>query len=199
MNHNMKSTLKDIGKFFLVFAFSYALLLPFWLKAEGVYNSILVESVINIFNWYFDFKFDSLNHTVSKFDYLLSTEALYENINFQWNLKFRVDLITYNIPMTLSAVIALLALKVKEKKEYFLLLHVIFLLVLLHTVTVYALALGGLVGVANMSELMRTYLQEHTMLLSQYNSVITFLVQYGIRFEPFLMMIYIWIMLEKKK
>lgn len=159
---------------------------------------------MNFFTWYFDFHVDSLDSNGKRFTYLLSdARTLYNQFNepfhFQYSLSFALDIITYNIPMTLSAVLALIITQAKSKLDYLLLIHVIVLLILLHCITIYFVVLGATIDLAYSKKLLQAYLQEHTLLIHDRGYIKLFLVQYGIRFEPFLMMVYTWFKMHSRR
>ncbi len=204
MNKNLNSIGKEIGKIFLFFVLFYAVVLYLWLQFQTNYNIIIADTMIYFFNWAFDFKTTDVETDGSIFKYFLAnTKNIYNElgqaITFEWTLKFNVALITCNMPMTLSAVMALVFAKKQRKLDYLLILHVVLILIAFHLVTIFFSAINLIAKMFAVHTLVQNYFAETSLLSYDYSDLVIFLNDYGVRFEPFLMMVYVWILMKKVK
>jgi len=204
MNKNLKSIGKEIGKIFLFFVLFYAVVLYLWLQFQTNYNIIIADTMMSFFNWAFDFKTTDLKADGFSFKYFLAnTKIIYNKlgqaITFEWTLKFNLALITCNMPMTLSAVMALVVAKSRKKWDYLLILHVVLILIAFHFVTIFIIAMALIAKIVATNTLVNLYFADTTILSFDHTNFVMFLSVYGVRFEPFLMMAYVWILMKKVK
>lgn len=189
---------KEIIKIFVLFVLFYALLLFVWLNIKTDYNLLVMETVLKLFNGYFGFQTLDIQ-TGKTFISTLTNNEMLSTLNLKMDLKIQVDPISANIPMSLAATLALIVTKSQHKWDYLYVVHVLLLLFMLHFTTVYVQALNVLGRGFISNEGLAFYLQEHTLLTYDFNYLAKFLTAYLYRFEPFLMMLYVWLRLHYRK
>ena len=198
MNKNSKSITKEILKIFLFFILFYGVILYMWLEVRSHYNLLLSDSMIGLFTWYFDFNILGSEVDGMVFQYFIEdTKTFYTQegkaLIMNMGMKLNPMTISYNIPMTLSAVMAIIVVKGQKKMDYLLLVYVLILLIILHFITIYFLLLTGITTlVLHNSMFMELFQKEHLVWYDEYKYIFQFLKDYAIRFEPFLMMFYVW-------
>ena len=197
MNKNSESITKEIVKIFLLFILFYWIILYVWLEVQSYYNILLSDSMIGLFTWYFDFNILSSEVDGMVFQYFIEDTKIFymeegKSLIMNMGIKLNPMDISYNIPMTLSAVMAIIVVKGQKKIDYLLLIYVSILLILLHFITIYFLLLTGTTKlVLQNSMFMEFFQKEHLVCYDEYQYIFKFLREYAIRFEPFLMMFYV--------
>jgi hypothetical protein len=190
---------REIAKIFLLFVLFYALILFVWLHIKTDYNLLVMESVLKLFNGYFGFITTDLQIDDTLYISTLSNSEMLEKLSVEMHLKINISAISANIPMSLAATLALIVAKGSTKRDYLYILHVFGLLFMLHFTTVYVQSLNVLSKGFISNEVLAFYLQAHTLLTYDFNYLAKFLANYVYRFEPFLMMLYVWLRLHYRK
>jgi hypothetical protein len=196
----------ELKRLFLVFVLFVALYVPIllgWLKVDRVYESFVTDSVMHVIGNEFDLSIKERHVRKEKgsdsYTYaLLSNPFTYKNQTGQLLSDFTISpaTITANIPMSLAASLAILVLFKRKKADFWLFGQVIVLLFLLHLGSIYSVAKTTMYGVYTHIEMMGIYWSGHSFWLSDYAFISDFLSKYASRFEPFLMMIYIFVRLR---
>ncbi len=201
MTLNQKPLAKEIGKTLIYFAVLYGIILYTWLHIEIYYNSILTQSVMNLFAWNFDFRVLRFDTNGSHFGFdLISNQSFHnefkELFHYTWGLQHELTHVTYNIPMSLSATLAIIMSQSKNKKDYIIIVHILLLLISLHFLILFLESVTIATHIARTNPIMAEILSHNSFLLNDYRYFVKFLVKYGLIFEPYLMMIYVWVMLK---
>ena len=146
MKANLKSSLSEVAEFFIHFIMFYASFLYIWLTYEVHYNYFMLQNAMSIFMWQFDFELVKIN-TIDKhsLNFFFSNDYFEKMRVTLAPFKLSTSVITYNIPMTLSATVALIIVKSRKKLDYLLIVYVFIMLMLLHLLTLYISSIGSFV------------------------------------------------------
>lgn len=158
----------------------------------------MLQNAMSIFMWQFDFELVKINiidkHSLNFFfsnDYFEKMRVTLAPF------KLTTSVITYNIPMTLSATVALIIVKSRKKLDYLLIVYVFIILMLLHLLTLYISSVGSFVKASFTQPILADYISGYSIVLDDYKYLGRFLIHYAIRFEPFMMMVFVWYFLQK--
>jgi len=199
----LNKALKEVGEFFIHFIIFYASFLYIWLTYEHLYNHFVLQSGMKLYAWHIDLDIISTK-VIDKFriEFMLTNEYFKSLGAPPTPFIPYASSITFNIPMTLAGVVALLIMQGKSLKDYLLILHVLLLLFMVHFLFIYIYAIGNIVKASQVQPILEQYLATYPMVFddaSYYESITIFIRLYMVRFEPFVMMIYVWIFLKNDK
>ena len=198
---NRRSLLKLFG-FFLLF---YALALPLWLGLKTPYQNIVNTVSFKAAAWVYDIK---LLHSQIQSDgktvmtatnrYISVLDGKDNGVVFDALLD--IDAITFNVPMTLALILAIVTVMNASRKER---LDAVFngmiLLIVLHFLTMFVISLSIIIGTTEQSKALAFYLQHKWMPKELLINLGSLLSSYAARFEPFLIAIFVWWQLNTQK
>ena len=198
MKPKLKSSLSEVAEFFIHFIMFYASFLYIWLNYEGYYNYFMLQNAMSIFMWQFDFELVKITTIDTHSLNFFFTNDYFEKMRVNLApFKLSTTVITYNIPMTLSATVALIIVKSRRKLDYLLIVYVFIMLMLLHLFTLYISSVGSFVKASFTQSILSDYISRYSMVLDDYKYIGRFLIHYAIRFEPFMMMVFVWYFLQR--
>jgi len=201
MQTDHKMHLKQVGKIALTFVLVYPFILFAWLEVQVFYNTFIVQSIMSLVDLYFPFTVTLVEHTEKHFDFLIVDTLTMQGQELSYKAKMELDTsnITFNVPMTLSAVLALIIQLRRSVADFWILLQVVVILMGLHFITIGFLPLYDLYQAMQVNDMMKEYLKDYATPLHDYTYIQNFLIAYGVRFEPFLMMVFTWFRLQASK
>ncbi len=190
-----RKLLKLFG-FFLLF---YAIVLPLWLSLKAPYQQVVNTIAFKTAGWCYDIK---LLHSRLQPDgtTVMTAANRYTAVgyggkdnNVIFDALLDIDAITFNVPMTLALVLAILAvMKTTRKEKFDALFNASALLIGLHFLTMFIITLSIIISTADQSENLALYLQHKWMPKALLVNVGTLLSAYAARFEPFLIALFVW-------
>lgn len=190
-----RKLLKLFG-FFLLF---YAIVLPLWLGLKAPYQQVVNTVAFKTAGWFYDIK---LLHTQLQPDgtTVMTAANRYTSIgyggkdnNVIFDALLDIDAITFNVPMTLALVLAILTVMPTSRKEKFdAMLNAMVLLVLLHFITMVVISLSIIISTTDQSQNLALYLQHKWMPKELLVNLGSLLSAYAARFEPFLIALFVW-------
>ena len=201
----MKKSLlhNKIVKILLYFLLSFTLLLPVWLQINTSYNHFITNITFHAAALKYEFKVTktvlknreitfSINNTTPIKDFRGVERVIDADITLD------TSSITFNVPMTLSLLLALtLTFSGSIKEKSYLLLKSMGLLLLLHVITILIISVSTLIQSAYNLQLMQFYLNRFYLPQEFIFNLASILNSYASRFEPFLLAIFMWWMLQK--
>jgi hypothetical protein len=203
MFQDMKNS-KTILKFFAIFIVAYALFLPSWLFIKNPYNRAITESAFAISSWKYDLhvSHSEMSGRELLFSVSNTTPILGENgksRDFIIDLSFDIESVTFNVPMTLSLIMALIFTFGHSLKENIRLLLIgLGALLTLHIVTLIVISTSLFAGAMSSSPVVHFYLSRFYMPEAILENLGMILNSYAARFEPFLIAILVWWQLSLK-
>ena len=199
----LNKALKEVGEFFIHFVLYYASFLYIWLTYEHLYNHFVLESAMGLYAWHIDMDIVA-TQVIDKFkiEFMLSNEYFRSLGAPPSPFTPYANSITFNIPMTLAGVVALIIMRGKSYKDYLLIVHVLLLLFMVHFIYIYTYAIGNIVKASEVQPILQQYLAQFSLIFkdaSYYEMISIFIRLYVVRFEPFIMMVYVWGFLKSSK
>ncbi len=197
---NRSSVLKLFGFFVL----AYAIFLPSWLLIKDSYNRTVTELSFRGAAWKYDLHVthSSMNGRDITFSISNSTPILGPKgmmKPFIIDLSLDVESVTFNVPMTLSLITALiLTFGGTGREKLRLALLGMGALLTLHLITLSVIAASLFAGTTETSPLMQFYLSRFALPVTFLENLGMLLNSYAARFEPFLIAILIWWQLSSK-
>jgi hypothetical protein len=193
---------KIILKFFAVFIIAYAIFLPSWLVIKDPYNRAITEIAFAISSWKYDLhvsdskmKAREMTFSVSNTTPILDRRG--KSLNFTIDLSFDIESVTFNIPMTLSLITALiLTFGASLKENLRLILIGLSALLALHVITLIVISTSLFAGATLSSQIVHFYLSRFSMPIELLENLGMILNSYAARFEPFLIAILVWWQLQ---
>ncbi|MEA3523776.1 MAG: hypothetical protein U9R50_12490 [Campylobacterota bacterium] len=193
---------KIILKFFGIFILAYAIFLPTWLIVKNPYNRAITEVSFALSSWKYDLhvsqstmKGREMTFTVSNTIPILDARG--NNKGFFIDLSFDIESVTFNIPMTLSLLSALiLSFGISAKENIRLTLVGMGALLALHIVTLIVISISLFAGAAQSSQVVHFYLSRFSLPMDVLDNLGMILNSYAARFEPFLIAIIVWWQLQ---
>lgn len=190
-----RKLLKLFG-FFLLF---YAIVLPLWLGLKAPYQQVVNTVAFKTAGWCYDIK---LLHSQLQPDgtTVMTAANRYASVGYGgkdtsvvFDALLDIDAITFNVPMTLALVLAILAVMQTTRKEKFdALFNASALLIGLHFLTMFIISLSIIINTADQSENLALYLQHKWMPKTLLVNLGSLLSAYAARFEPFLIALFVW-------
>ena len=175
---------KIILKFFAVFILAYAVFLPSWLVIKNPYNRAVTEVAFALSSWKYDLHVSDskmedreLIFSVSNTTPIIDRRG--KSKNFIIDLSFNIESVTFNIPMTLSLVIALIFTFGASMKENIRFACIGFAALLaLHIITLIVISTSLFAGAMGSSQIVHFYLNRFTLpidLLENLGMILKFL------------------------
>ncbi len=195
---------KTILKFFAIFIVAYAVFLPSWLVVKNPYNRAITEVAFEISSWKYDLhvsdskmKGREMTFSVENSTPILSRYG--KNSNFIIDLSFDVESVTFNVPMTLSLIFALIFTFGVSLRDNLRLISVgLIALLTLHVITLVVISTSLFAGSMESSRVVQFYLSRYTLPIKLLENLGMILNSYAARFEPFLIAIIVWWQLKLK-
>ncbi len=187
---------------FLYFLVSFALILPLWLQVNRFYNHTLTNIVFHLAALKYELTITQTAIKDNEITFSLTNTTAIKDFNdrirtIDAHVTLDTGSVTFNVPMTLSLLLALtLSFRAPRQKKAALILKSMTLLLLLHLVTLYVIALSTLIQSAGNSTLMHFYLNRFYLPQELIFNTASMLNSYAARFEPFLLAIFVWWMLQ---
>jgi uncharacterized membrane protein YfbV (UPF0208 family) len=191
-------------KFFAIFILSYALFLSTWLVIKNPYNRAITEISFALSTWKYDLHVKESSMQGREMTFSVSNTIPMMGPRgamapFIIDLTFDIESVTFNIPMTLSllaAIIFTLGGSIKEKLR----LSAIGMgaLFALHVITLIVISISLFAGSTSNSAVVHFYLSRFSMPLEFLENFGMILNSYAVRFEPFLIAILVWWQLEAR-
>ncbi len=202
----MKQLLHNkIFAIFLYFLVSFSLVLPLWLQINNAYNHALSNIVFHMAALKYELNITQTNINGSEIQFHIRNSTPIKDFRNQLrvidaNIMLDTSSITFNVPMTLSLLLALaFSFRAPRPKKVALIVKSMLLLFLLHCVTLYAIALSTLIQSTESSSLMHFYLNRFYLPKEFIFNTASLLNSYAARFEPFLLAIFVWWQLQQIK
>ncbi len=191
---NRSSVLKLFGLFVL----AYAIFLPSWLVLKNPYNRFVTELSFRAAAWKYDLHVTQstmhgreITFSISNSTPILGPRGMMAP--FVMDLSLDVESVTFNVPMTLSLLTALIFTFGGARREKIRLALIgMGALVALHLVTLSVIAVSLFAGTTETSPLLQFYLSRFTLPVTLLENLGMLLNSYAARFEPFLIAILLW-------
>ncbi|MFA6136689.1 MAG: hypothetical protein WC667_01250 [Sulfurimonas sp.] len=195
---------REILKTFLYFVVVYALTIYAWMHFKIVYEVVLVKSVMEFFAFTFDQTINKINYVNGMFSVYMNSNMLFldamkKPLTLTWTMGHNLNHIIYNFPMSLAATMALILGRYNTKRDLLLIFHVMALVILLHATILFFESVVIAADDMKSNPMVQTALEQYTLMHIDYKYILFFLVKYGLQFEPFLMLIYVWTLLSIRK
>ncbi len=189
--------------FFLLF---YLICLAMWLSLKAPYQSVINTVAFKTSAWIYDIKMLNIEQLSDQTTLITATNS-YASIDLDgkdsrvvFDITLDIDAITFNVPMTLALLLAIITtLKTTKKQKVDALINGMALLAALHFVTMFIVCISLIIGVAEQSDALSTYLQHRWMPRELLINLGSFLSSYAARFEPFLIAVLIWWSIKSKE
>ncbi|MDO8455194.1 MAG: hypothetical protein Q7S59_11535 [Sulfurimonas sp.] len=195
---------REILKTFLYFVFIYALTIYAWMHFKIIYEVILVKSVMEFFAFMFEQTLHKINYVNGVFSVYMNSnmpflDAVKKPLTLTWTMGHNLNPIIYNFPMSLAATMALIFGRYNTKRDFLLIFHVMVLVVLLHATILFFESVVIAADNMKSNPMMHVALEQYMLMHIDYKYILFFLVKYGLQFEPFIMLIYVWTLLSVRK
>ena len=198
MNTSLRAK-HNLLKLFGFFLLYYALALPLWLGLKTPYQNVINTVSFKAAAWIYDIRLlhsnlqsDGTTVMTATNDYLsLTLDGRDNRVVFDTQLD--IDAITFNVPMTLALILAIVTVMKAGKKDRFdAVFNGMILLVILHLLTMFVISLSVIIATTEQSKALAFYLQHRWMPKAFLINLGTLLSTYAARFEPFLIAIFVW-------
>ncbi|MBN2896018.1 MAG: hypothetical protein JXK05_09045 [Campylobacterales bacterium] len=190
----LKSTLRLFG----VFILAYALILPSWLLVKEGYNRLITESAFRAAAWKYDLhvthaamKNREMTFTLSNTIAMMGPKGMMTP--FEIDLSLDVESVTFNVPMTLALLCALIVTFATLRKTA-LRASLIGLgaLLALHLLTLSVIAASLFAGTTTSNPMLHFYFSRFFLPIELLENLGMLLNSYAARFEPFLIAVLVW-------
>jgi hypothetical protein len=200
----MKHTLlrNQIVKLILYFALSFTLILPLWLQVNTSYNHFITNISFHIAALKYEFHVTKTLTNKKEITFSIKNSMPIKDFRgverfIDADITLDTSSVTFNVPMTLSLLLALtFAFKGVIKEKVRLILKSMTLLLILHVITLLIISISTLIQSAYGSQLMQFYLNRFYLPQEFIFNLASILNSYASRFEPFLLAIFTWWMLQ---
>lgn len=193
---------KTVLKFFAIFIIAYALFLPSWLVVKNPYNRAITEIAFALSSWKYDLHVSKSSMVGREMTFSVSNSipilgAQGKRQDFIIDLSFDIESVTFNIPMTLSLLSALiLTFGLSLKENLRLTLIGMGSLLALHIITLVVISISLFAGATESAQVVHFYLSRFTLPINLLENLGMILNSYAARFEPFLIAILVWWQLQ---
>jgi hypothetical protein len=193
---------KTVLKFFAIFIIAYAIFLPSWLVVKNPYNRAITEVAFAISSWKYDLHVSESKMVGREMTFSVSNSipilgARGKSQNFIIDLSFDIESVTFNIPMTLSLLSALiLSFGLSLKENLRLTLIGMGALLALHVITLIVISISLFAGATESAAIVHFYLSRFSLPINLLENLGMILNSYAARFEPFLIAILVWWQLQ---
>ncbi len=197
----MKNRLLKILLYFLF------LLLPIvfgWNYLKTYYNFFVSNTAFALSAKYYDLAIIQTTTKGKEIRFTIKNGVPLRDINgkshdFELEVSLDMEAVTFNVPLTLSILLAiLLSVKLPLKKRWEILYTGVLLLFLLHFASMLLFSLCTIAPVANLNPYIHFYLSQHYLAGNILCTIKDFLINYAARFEPFLIAFYAWWEVERR-
>ncbi|MEA2111128.1 MAG: hypothetical protein U9P71_03660 [Campylobacterota bacterium] len=200
----MKKSLlhNKIVKIALYFLLSFALILPVWLQVNNHYNHFITNMMFHVTALKYEFNITKTSVKESEITFTIKNNTPIKDFrdverSIDADVLLDTSSVTFNVPMTLALLLALaLSFSATLKEKSTLLLKSMSLLILLHVITILIISVSTLIQSAYSSQLMQFYLNRFYLPQEFIFNFASILNSYASRFEPFLLAIFMWWMLQ---
>lgn len=190
--------LKSALRLFGVFILAYALLLPSWLLIKDGYNRLITETAFRAAAWKYDLhvthstmKGREMTFTLSNTIAMMGPKGMMAP--FEIDLSLDVESVTFNVPMTLSLLCALI---VTFAAVYNTALRASLIglgaLLGLHLITLGVIAASLFAGTTTSNPMLHFYFSRFYLPIELLENLGMLLNSYAARFEPFLIAVLVW-------
>lgn len=198
-----QNPIRQILKLFGLFLLFYALSLPLWLGMKDLYQELTAPMMFNLAGWVYDLQVSppQMHEGILLFSvknkYVLIDQH-FKDIGFIFDVQLQVDAITFNVPMTLALMLALVFgyNKREEIKRADLVTNGLLALLLLHLVTFFIVSVSLIFSTVELAENVSYYFKDSFMPREFVVNLGSLLSTYAARFEPFLIALYVWYQLK---
>ena len=198
----MKTRVVKIFLYFLIFLIPSVFL---WININQHYNRFISLSAFSITARYYDLTIESIEekegYIIFKIKNALPMQDLYgKGRDFEMEISLDMEAVTFNIPMTVSILLAiLLASNLGWKKRWEIFYTGLLLLFLLHMASMLLYSLCAIKEIAqNSGPYVAYYINRHLTAPHILCVLKDFLINYAARFEPFLIALYAWVEIKKR-
>jgi hypothetical protein len=195
-----------VAKIFIYFLLMLFPSLILWSNIKYHYNYFLSSSVFYFVAKYYDLEIRSVDIKDKEILFEIKNKIPFKDLggvkrDFEMKLSLYIEAMTFNLPMTFSILIAIcLALSTNLKRKFKVFFIGIILLFFLHLITMGFFVFCIIKEVAKDSNAYVVYyLSQHLIANDMVCVIKDFLINYAIRFEPFLIAFFAWIELRNKK
>ncbi len=202
----MKTLLRNkILVIFLYFLGSFALILPLWLHINTAYNHTLSNIAFHLAALKYEFHITKTDIHGKEIVFHIQNSTPIKDFRereriINANITLDAASVTFNVPMTLALLLSLaLSFQAPRRHKIALVAKSMLLLFLLHLLTLYIIALSTLIQSSDNSALMHFYLNRFYLPQEFIFNFASMLNGYAARFEPFLLGIFVWWMLQNMK
>ncbi|MEA1918974.1 MAG: hypothetical protein U9N52_03980 [Campylobacterota bacterium] len=193
---------KTALKFFALFIIAYALFLSIWLLIKDPYNRAVTELSFALSTWKYDLHVKEssmhgreMTFSVSNTTPMMGLKGIMKP--FIIDISFDIESVTFNIPMTLSLLTALIITFGGSFREKMRLVAIgMGALFALHVITLIVISISLFAGTKGSSPMVHFYLNRFWMPLDLLETLGMILNAYAARFEPFLIAILVWWQLQ---
>ncbi len=190
--------LKSALRLFGVFILAYAVILPSWLLVKDGYNRFATESAFRVAAWKYDLHVThstmngrEMTFTLSNTIPMMGPKGMMAP--FEIDLSLDIESVTFNVPMTLSLLCALL-LTFTTLQKAALRASIIGLgaLLGLHLLTLSVIAASLFAGTTTSNPVLHFYFSRFFLPIELLENLGMLLNSYAARFEPFLIAVLVW-------
>ena len=195
----MRLPTRKLLQLFGLFLLFYALALPLWLGLKAPYQQVVNTVAFKTAGWLYDIRLMQ-SKTLPDGTTVMTATNRYASVGFDgkdnrvvFDANLDIDAITFNVPMTLALVLAIVTVMGAGRKEKWdALINASALLVILHFLTMFVISLSIIISTADQSEGLAFYLQHKWMPRELLVNLGSLLSSYAARFEPFLIAVFVW-------
>ncbi len=120
--------------------------------------------------------------------------------DFTMDMALDMEAVTFNIPMTISILLAIiLSAKILPKERWEIFYTGFLLLFMLHMFSMLLLSFCTIKEIANINPYIHYYLHKHYLANEFVCAMKDFLINYAARFEPFLIAFFAWYEVQRKE
>ncbi len=194
-----------IVKILFFFLLSFALILPVWLQINSYYSHFITNITFHAAALKYEFNITKTAVQGKQITFTIKNKTPIKDFReiervIDADITLDTSSITFNVPMTLALLLALtLSFNGSIKAKSYLLLKSMGLLLLLHVITILIISVSTLIQSAYSSPLMQFYLNRFYLPQEFIFNLASILNSYASRFEPFLLAIFTWWMLQAMK
>ena len=203
---NTKLPTRKLLKLFGFFLLFYAIALPLWLGLKAPYQNIVDTVSFKAAGWLYDIRLVNTQVQPDGTTVMTATNR-YASIGLDgkdkkvvFDAMLDIDAITFNVPMTLALILAIVTVMGTTRKEKFdAVFNGMALLVALHFLTMFIISLSIIISTTDQSEDLAFYLQHKWMPKELLINLGSLLSSYAARFEPFLISVFVWWQLSMRE
>ncbi|BCD63151.1 hypothetical protein NitYY0826_C2045 [Nitratiruptor sp. YY08-26] len=169
-----------------------------WSYIKNYYNFFVSNTSFGITAKYYDLAIQKTDTKGKEIIFSIKNATPMKDIkgkshDFTMDLSLDMEAVTFNVPLTLSLLLAIvLAFKIPLKKRWEILYTGVLLLFMLHFFSMLLFSFCTIAPVANINPYVHFYLARHYLAGDALCAIKNFFINYAARFEPFLIGVYGW-------